>query len=185
MWMSSLGSGVRAHAEAARAMRETRTARCMGWPADGSAFPTSLEHEPTFGRSLVTARARKAGSAVLEATPSPSGRSARRLLEGRPHHRINLGHRHGDPQVDEARDAVLGDAAGHDAGEMGQVRLHVQADAMEAHPPADADSDGGDLVLGGFALVSASPRRRPARPGSPRMLKASRVRISQASRAAT
>ena len=47
-------------------------------------------------------------------------------------------------------------AAGHDAGEMREVRLDVQADAVEGHPAADPDADGGDLVLRGLALVGAA-----------------------------
>src|SRR6185295_17614154 len=65
-------------------------------------------------------------------------------------------HGEGQAEVHQAGDAMLGDAAGDDTGEMGKVRLHVQADAVEADPFAQLHADGGDLVLsgepGGFAL---------------------------------
>ena len=48
---------------------------------------------------------------------------------------------------------MLADAAGHDAGEMREVRLDVDRDAVERHPVAHADADGGDLVF------ARSPRR--------------------------
>ncbi|MNY16473.1 hypothetical protein D3C86_1497400 [compost metagenome] len=38
---------------------------------------------------------------------------------------------------------------------MVQVRLHVQADAVEADPFADLDADGGDLVFAGPARALA------------------------------
>ena len=88
---------------------------------------------------------------------SERDRVAEDTLEGRPQDRIHLRHRHRDPEVDEARDAVPPHAAGHDAGEMGEVRLDVEADAVERHPAPDADADGGDLVLGGLRrLVGAA-----------------------------
>src|SRR5690606_7534990 len=35
-----------------------------------------------------------------------------------------------------------------DAREMRQVRLHIDGNAMEAHPAPEPDADRGDLVLG-------------------------------------
>ena len=63
-------------------------------------------------------------------------------------------------EIGEARHAValLRHAARHDAGEMRQVRLDVERDAVQRHPLAHADADGGDLVLVAVALV------RPAHP---------------------
>ena len=56
-------------------------------------------------------------------------------------------------------------AAGHDAGEVREVRLDVQADAVEGHPAPDPDADGGDLVLRGLALVGpAHPHADPVLP---------------------
>ena len=60
--------------------------------------------------------------------------------------------RHRQPEVDEARHPVAADAAGHDAGEMAEVRLDVDRYAVEADPAAHADADRGDLVLGGAAV---------------------------------
>uniref|UniRef100_A0A0N4Z8I6 DNA helicase n=1 Tax=Parastrongyloides trichosuri TaxID=131310 RepID=A0A0N4Z8I6_PARTI len=68
-------------------------------------------------------------------------------LEGCLQGPVRLIHRRQDAEVDQAGDTVLGDAAGHDAAEMIQVGLHVQADAVEADPFADFHADGGDLVL--------------------------------------
>ena len=56
-------------------------------------------------------------------------------------------------------------AAGHDAGKVREVRLDVQADAVEGHPAPDPDADGGDLVLRGLALVGpAHPHPDPVLP---------------------
>lgn len=77
---------------------------------------------------------------------------------------IRLVHADRQPQVDKAGDAVPPDAAGHDAGEMAQIRLDVEADAVERHPATDADADGCDLVLGAVALV------RPAHPDADAVL---------------
>ena len=48
----------------------------------------------------------------------------------------------------------LGDAAGHDAGEMRKVRRDVERNAVERRPAPHPDADRGDLVL----------RRRPSGP---------------------
>ena len=68
-----------------------------------------------------------------------------------------------------------------------EVRLDVEADAVEGHPAADADADRGDLVLGGLAPCRAVRTQTPTRSSrrSPRTLNAASVAISQASRAAT
>ena len=56
---------------------------------------------------------------------------------------------------------MLADAAGHDAAEMRKVRLDVDRDAVERHPVAHADADGGDLV---FALAAPHPHAHPVLP---------------------
>ena len=49
--------------------------------------------------------------------------------------------------------------------EVREVRLDVQADAVEGHPAPDPDADGGDLVLRGLALVGpAHPHPDPVLP---------------------
>src|SRR3954465_1999220 len=56
-------------------------------------------------------------------------------------------------------------AAGHDAGEMREIGSDIEADAMETHPAAHPDADGGDLVL-------ARRRPRPADPDADPILAA-------------
>jgi len=74
-----------------------------------------------------------------------------RLLQGE----IEVGHGQGLAEIDQAGHAVarIGDAARHDAGEMGEVRIDVERDAVETHPALETDADGGDLVLAAGALV--------------------------------
>ena len=43
-----------------------------------------------------------------------------------------------DAEIREAGDAMLGDPAGNDAGVMGEVGRHVEADAMQADPALQA-----------------------------------------------
>ena len=70
----------------------------------------------------------------------------KRLLEcgsKRPIHALHVGvnaerGEAGDWRVQPAR---------HDAGEMLQIRIDVEADAVEAHPMADTDADARDLGL--------------------------------------
>src|SRR5580704_4105422 len=82
-----------------------------------------------------------------------SGRRRRRLgwaehaLEGDLQRRVGLVHRHRSAERDQACHAMFGDAAGHDAAEVLEVGLDVQANAMEGDPAADAHANGGDLVL--------------------------------------
>lgn len=47
---------------------------------------------------------------------------------------------------------MVRDAAGDDAAKMAEVRLHIDADAVEADPFAQPDSNGGDLVFCGAAI---------------------------------
>lgn len=47
---------------------------------------------------------------------------------------------------------MVRDAAGHDAAKMAEIRLYIDADAVEADPFAQSDSNGGDLVFGGAAI---------------------------------
>src|SRR5262249_5885062 len=58
-------------------------------------------------------------------------------------------------EVEEARHpkARVADAARHDAAEMAEAGIDIEADAMEAHPALHPDADGGDLVLAAFAFV--------------------------------
>src|SRR5882672_2974858 len=61
-------------------------------------------------------------------------------------------------EVEEARDAVvrLADPARHDAVEMGEVGIDVEADAVQADPALHSYADGRDLVLPVGALVGAA-----------------------------
>src|SRR5690606_30619502 len=85
--------------------------------------------------SLSSAR-RLAGDHRSEHPPEPG-----------PQRLVGLVHRRRHAEVDQTGDAVLLDAAGHDAAEMRQVRLDVQRYAVETDPAAHLDADGGDLVL--------------------------------------
>ncbi len=51
------------------------------------------------------------------------------------------------------------DAAGHDAAEMVELRIDIQGEAVKADPFAQADADGGDLVLGHRAVRQARALR--------------------------
>ena len=88
------------------------------------------------------------------------------------------------PRARQAGDAVLADAAGHDAGEMRRGRLDVQRHPVPAHPAGDAHADGADLGLGAGARSATQMPTRPSR-RSPFTLKRSRARISQSSSAWT
>src|SRR6185437_12821623 len=52
-----------------------------------------------------------------------------------------------ESQIVQAGDAVLADAAGHNAGEVRQVRIDVQADAVKRHAAPHAHADRCDLVF--------------------------------------
>src|SRR6266436_5871535 len=70
-------------------------------------------------------------------------------------------------EVEKARhpEARLTDAARHDAAEMAEVGIDIEADAMEAYPALHPDADGGDLVLAALALVPpAHPDADPVLP---------------------
>src|SRR5262249_20078592 len=72
------------------------------------------------------------------------------------------------PEVEKARypKARVADPTRHDAAEMAEVGIDIEADAMEADPALDPDADGRDLVLAALALV------RPAHPDADPVLSA-------------
>jgi len=53
----------------------------------------------------------------------------------------------GVAQVQQAGHPMLGDPARNDSAEMLEVGLDIDGNAVKLHPPAQADADGGDLVL--------------------------------------
>src|SRR5215467_583879 len=61
-------------------------------------------------------------------------------------------------EIEKARDpeARLADPTRHDAAEMGEVGIDIEADAVQAYPALHPDADGGDLVLAALALVGAA-----------------------------
>src|SRR5690606_33468958 len=65
---------------------------------------------------------------------------------------IKVVHRHRQAKIDQAGDAVALNAAGHDAAEMAEFRLHIDGDAVETYPFAKADADGSNLVFHRAAL---------------------------------
>src|SRR5258708_33328305 len=67
-------------------------------------------------------------------------------------------------EVEKARHpkARLADPARHDAAEMAEVGIDIEADAVQAHPALHPDAYGGDLVLAALALVEpAHPHADP------------------------
>src|SRR3569623_2571603 len=72
---------------------------------------------------------------------------------------VGLVQPHRKAEIDETGDAVLAAAAGHDSGEVLQIRLDVQADAVERHPAAQFRPEGRDLVLadGGSGRLALDP----------------------------
>src|SRR5215831_19246462 len=76
-------------------------------------------------------------------------------LELAPQYAVDLGHRGRTAEIGEAGHAIerIGDAARHDAGEMGEVRRDVERDAVQADPALEPDPDGRDLVLAVRALA--------------------------------
>ena len=69
------------------------------------------------------------------------------LLESGLQRGIDLRHRNRNAEVDKAGDAVAGHPARNDPGIVLEIRIDVQADAVEGDPAADADADRRDLVL--------------------------------------
>src|SRR5260370_10854178 len=70
-------------------------------------------------------------------------------------------------EVEKARHpkARLADPARHDAAEMAEVGIDIEADAVQAHPALHPDAYGGDLVLASLALVApAHPHADPFLP---------------------
>src|SRR5215212_4357998 len=94
-----------------------------------------------------TARRASSRRSTPAREPSNPHRGAECPLEGLPQHGIRLGHRHREPEIHEAGDAVLPNTTRDDAGEMREIRLNVEANAVICHPAADPNPDRGDLVL--------------------------------------
>ena len=70
-------------------------------------------------------------SATAEAGRARSG-GPEHVVEGWPQRQVEVGHRDRQAEVDEAGHAVVADAAGHDAGEVPELGLDVDRDAVEA-----------------------------------------------------
>ena len=75
-------------------------------------------------------------------------RCAEDPIEAAPQGLVRLVHRRQNAEIDQAGDAVFLNAARDDAAEMIQIRLNVQADAVEADPFADLHTDGGIVPCG-------------------------------------
>src|SRR5689334_4750525 len=69
------------------------------------------------------------------------------LVEGLGQGDVEVGHADRQAEIDQRGDAMLADAAGHDAGIVAEVGLEVDRQPMERHPMTDAHPNGGDLVL--------------------------------------
>src|SRR5437868_6727094 len=118
--------------------------------------------DPRWPRSMPSMSSRSTSTFCRKAL-----RSCRRsdgfenLVEGFGQGDVEVGHGHRQAEIDQRGDAVLVDAAGHDAGVVAEVGLDSDRDAVERDPVADADADGGDLVL---APRPGHPDADPARP---------------------
>ena len=84
--------------------------------------------------SLPRSRAREGSSRRNDkpARPAAATRCPEQPLELPPQRHVDLRQRHRVAEIDQAGDAVarVGDAAGHDAGEVRQVRIDVERDAV-------------------------------------------------------
>src|SRR6266702_953029 len=123
-------------------------------PTASVALPRSAATSPASSRSRRDGRRREALDGRLRQARIDR---AKYLRKGLPERDIDVGHGHGEAEVDQGGDAVTGidDAAGHDRREMRKIRLDVDRDAVERDPAPQADADRGDLVLKAFALVGA------------------------------
>ena len=71
---------------------------------------------------------------------------------------VGIGHRRRQAEVDEAGDAVVAHAAGHDAGKMRQIRIDIERDAVKRDPAPQPNADRGDLVFGAPQAALVGPR---------------------------
>src|SRR5215813_2357893 len=80
------------------------------------------------------------------------------VLKRAPQRHVHLGHADDVAEIEKACHAEAGvaDTAWHDAAEVGEVRIDVEADAVQADPALYADADGGDLVLAIRALFGTT-----------------------------
>src|SRR5690606_32766823 len=76
-------------------------------------------------------------------------RRAENFGEGSLQRKVEVGHRNRQAEVYEAGHAMVGDTAWHDTGEVLEVGLDIDGDAVEANPAPEPDADRGDFVLGG------------------------------------
>src|ERR1700691_4677380 len=53
-------------------------------------------------------------------------------------------------------EARVGYAAGHDGVEVGEIRRHIDRDAVQRHPALEPHADGGDLVFKVLTFVRPS-----------------------------
>ena len=96
-----------------------------------------------------------AGAAILGSggagSPVGGGLCPEDLIEAAAQGDIDIGHGDGQAHIHQTCDAMLRDAAGHDSGEMLQIRFHVDRNSVETHPFTQADPDRGDLVFCDFS----------------------------------
>ena len=98
--------------------------------------------------ALVAALSREASIGLTRVGPNSGSNSRRSTMS-------TSAMRHRMAEIEQAGDAVarVGDAARHDAGEMRQVAIDIERDAVQADPALHPDADGGDLVLVAGTLV--------------------------------
>src|SRR5262249_49431658 len=87
------------------------------------------------------------GIGGLRGTPRPLAGAPNPALKGASQRPIERIHLSAAAQCGQAGDPMLADAAGDNSSKMRQIRCHIDAEAVRAHPAPQPDADGGDLVL--------------------------------------
>src|SRR5579863_6372796 len=80
---------------------------------------------------------------------------AKHFLKRLPERDTDIRRCRGETEIGQARDAIarVSDATRDDGGEMGQVGIDVDRDAVKRHPAPQPHADRGDLVLEAVASV--------------------------------
>jgi hypothetical protein len=78
-----------------------------------------------------------------------SGSSTEQCFEFLPQHLVNVRHGSRNAEIGETGNpiALSAHAAGHDAGEMRQIRLDIERPAVQRHPTRHADTDGAIIAV--------------------------------------
>ena len=80
------------------------------------------------------------------------------ILKGIFQRHIRIGQRHRQAKINKTGHPMFPHPAGNDAVEMAEIGIHIQADAVIAHPAPHPNADGRDLV---FAPLAPHPNPNP------------------------